>query len=83
MPISWRRWFRHRSFRRGKKSLRGGIIEQCGKFTYVNACFLIHHILQPISIGWNGPPIGPFEEPAVPIITLDAKPRFMDEAMML
>ena len=71
---------------RSTKSLRGGIIDRSGKFADDNAdaCVnvIVNHILRLISAVWYGASIGPFEKPAVPVVTLDAKPSFVHQPMV-
>ena len=65
-----------RSFHLGQKSLRGGVIDQPGKFsrTVVNvADVIVKHVLYLITTAWNGLSVGPFEEPAVLVVAFDAK----------
>ncbi len=68
---------------RGKKSLRGGIIDHTGKFADVVTRIVINHFLCLITTARHGPSIGSFEKPVVLVVAFDAKTAFMHQPVVL
>jgi len=67
---------------RGRRSLRGGIVDHTGKFAAVVNVIVINHVLCLIATARHGPSIGSFEKPVALVVAFDAKTAFMHQPVV-